>query len=52
MGGRIQTMKKAVAVDVFIGLGTEAVVTQKRNSKRSKSVSISGRKMSEREAGC
>lgn len=51
MGERIQNMKKEIAAEIFIGLGKEAV-TQKCSPKQSKSVSISGRKMSEREAGC
>lgn len=51
VGERIQNMKKELAIEILIGLGKEAV-TKKCSSKQSKSVSISGRKMSEREVGC
>lgn len=43
--------EQEVGVHVFMGLGTETV-TQKCIPKQSKSVSVSGREVSEGEAGC
>lgn len=50
-GQRVWNTEQEVAVEISMGLGIEAV-TQKCIPKQSKSVSISGREVSEGEAGC